>query len=263
MKNQPVASNSGTLEDMVFESRNKSYGAYEMNRKRRKYLLSAFLISMIGVSSAVAVPFIKAIQGKNTVKSLVKDGITAYLKPVKPDADKLLIPELPPPARDIIKQMVYLAPVVVEEAPDLESIIINEDLMTVIRNYPVDSIPLVLDISTEPTGIEEKTEEIVFFPQEKATFQGGDVNQFRIWVMQNILYPEKAAELAIFGKVIVEFCVNSRGKVVDIQCTRSLDPLIDNEVVRVVSLSPDWVPAKQGGRPVKTKFTIPVNFQIR
>jgi len=78
-----------------------------------------------------------------------------------------------------------------------------------------------------------------------------------------MVYPIKAPELNIFGKVIVQFCGNSKGKIVDIQFVRSRDPLVDNEVLRVLSSSPDWVPAKQGGIPVKTSFTIPVLFQMQ
>jgi protein TonB len=263
MKNQPVFSNSGTLEDMVFESRNKAYGAYEMNRKGRKYLIFAFLISLIGASSAVAVPFIKAIHDKGSSNPVEQDGFTAYIGRVKPDAEKPLIPELPQTRKDMIKQIAYLPPLVVEDAPDLEGIIINEDLIASVRNYPVDSISLIVEKPTESTGIDEKSEEITLFPQERATFMGGDESTFRNWLVQNINYPVEAAKLGVFGKVIVEFCVNSKGKVVDVKFLRSLDPLVDNEVLRVLSSSPVWVPAKQGGSPVKTKFTIPINFQMQ
>jgi protein TonB len=124
-------------------------------------------------------------------------------------------------------------------------------------------MPLVIEKPTEPTGIDEKPETIVLFPQERATFLGGTEEDFRTWLINNTVYPQKAAELNIFGKVIVQFCVNSKGKIVDIQFVRSLDPLVDNEVLRVLSSSPDWVPAKQGGIPVKTSFTIPVLFQMQ
>lgn len=261
MKNQPVFSNSGTLEDMVFESRNKAYGAYEMNRKSRKYLVFAFLISMIGASSAVAVPLIKAFKSEGEVINLKTGGI-AELSDIKDDFDPHIVLPPPPPA-EVIKGVAYVAPVVVEDAPDFEGIIINEDLLATIKNSPVDTFALEIEKPAGPTGIDEKPEEFILFPQEKATFMGGSIEDFRIWVIGNIQYPAEAAELSIFGKVIVEFCVNAKGKVVDIKFIRSLDPLVDNEVLRVLSSSPDWVPAKQGGRPVKTRFTIPVLFKVQ
>jgi periplasmic protein TonB len=90
----------------------------------------------------------------------------------------------------------------------------------------------------------------------------GDLLQFRNWVEANILYPEIAIEHQIFGKVIVGFCVNARGQIVDIKVIRGVDPSLDQETIRVISSSPTWKAARQGGIPVKEKFTIPVVFRI-
>ncbi len=261
MKNQPVFSSSGTIEDIVFEHRNKAYGAYDLNQQRRKYLIIAFLVSLLGVSSAIAVPFIKAFKSESG-PILLTTGGKAELTPIDNELDPRLVVPPPPPAEGI-EQMVYTAPLVVEDAPDDEGVLIFEDLLETVRNAPVDSMPLIVEKPTEPTGIDEKPEAIVLFPQERASFLGGTEEDFRIWLINNMVYPIKAAELNIFGKVIVQFCVNSKGKIVDIQFVRSLDPLVDNEVLRVLSSSPDWVPAKQGGIPVKTSFTIPVLFQMQ
>lgn len=260
MKSQPVYSNSGTIEDIVFESRNKAYGAYDLNQKRRKYLVIAFFISLLGVSSAIAVPMIRAFKNEGVPVSLPTGG-KVVLTGIEDDIDLPVVP--PPPESDEIEQIGYVAPLVVEDAPDDLSGIVVDDLLKTVLNPPVDSLPLVIEKTNEPTGIDEKPEPFVQFPQERATFLGGTEDDFRIWLIKNTVYPPKAAELNIFGKVIVQFCVNSKGKIVDIKFVRSLDPLVDNEVLRVLSSSPDWVPAKQGGTPVKTSFTIPVLFQMQ
>jgi protein TonB len=57
MKTQKVVRKSETLEDIVFEGRNKSYGAYDLERKRRRSLIIAFLISFVGFTTAIAIPF--------------------------------------------------------------------------------------------------------------------------------------------------------------------------------------------------------------
>lgn len=260
MKSQPVYSNSGTIEDIVFESRNKAYGAYDLNQKRRKYLVIAFFISLLGVSSAIAVPMIKAFKNEGVPISLPTGG-KIIITGIEDEIDLPVVP--PPPQSDEIEQIGYTAPLVVEDAPVEVGGLIVEDLLKTVVNAPVDSLPLVIEKPTEPTGIDEKPETVVLFPQERATFLGGTEEDFRIWLIKNMVYPEKAAELKIFGKVIVQFCVNSKGKIVDIQFVRSLDPLVDNEVLRVLSSSPEWTPAKQGGIPVKTSFTIPVLFQMQ
>ena len=115
----------------------------------------------------------------------------------------------------------------------------------------------------------EKKEEVVveeevpfLIVEEPATFQGGDITKFSEWVQKNIKYPAEYAETTISGKVIAQFSIDAKGKIVDIKILRGLDPLLDNEVIRVLQSSPLWKPAKQSGRAVKQQFTIPVVFKL-
>jgi protein TonB len=259
MKDQPFFNNSGTIEDMIFENRNKAYGAYELNRKCRKYLIIAFAISLIGVSSAVAVPFIKAFKHKAN-PARIDQGIIVRIGPVGKDNE--ILPPLPPVSPDYIQQISYQAPLVVEETDEEAGLAIMEDLLQTNSNIPV-PVEIGIIVEVKSTGIEEKPEETVLFPEERASFMGGDENAFRLWVMQQITYPKIAIDNQIFGMIRVEFCVNSKGEVCDIFLTRKLDPSVDNEVLRVIRASPLWSPARQGGRPVKQKFTIPVKFQMQ
>jgi periplasmic protein TonB len=98
--------------------------------------------------------------------------------------------------------------------------------------------------------------------ETNATFRGGDVNTFRTWVQQsiNIVYPPAAGTS---GKVFIQFCVNSRGQVCDIQVLRGVHPEIDQEVVRCMNSSPAWIPAKQGGKAVKQQFVMPVMVSLQ
>jgi len=99
--------------------------------------------------------------------------------------------------------------------------------------------------------------------EEPASFQGGDVGTFRIWVQSNMVYPTAASEAGISGKVIVQFAVNSHGKVVDAKVLRGVHPELDKEAVRCILSSPSWAPGKQGGRAVKQQFVIPIIFQLQ
>jgi TonB family protein len=100
------------------------------------------------------------------------------------------------------------------------------------------------------------------YVEQQASFKGGDLEAFRDWVQNNLIYPSIAKEDGIFGRVVVQFAVNSQGKVVDVKVLRSVDPSLDNEAIRVVTSSPDWVPAQQSGRSVKQQFVIPVIFSF-
>ena len=112
-----------------------------------------------------------------------------------------------------------------------------------------------------PYEEEEADEEIDFYiVEEKPKFKGGDVNAFRKWIKANIQYPEIAAIHGVGGKVFMEFAINSKGQVVDVEVIKGADPALDKEALRVVNSSPRWEPGKQRGKPVKVRFRFPINF---
>jgi len=96
-----------------------------------------------------------------------------------------------------------------------------------------------------------------------ALFKNGDLEKYRAYVMSKLIYPKEAVEKGTSGKVYVEFCVNSKGKVVDVEVVESPDYYLSKAAVDVISNSPDWNPAIQEGKKVKQKFVIPIIFQIQ
>ena len=80
--------------------------------------------------------------------------------------------------------------------------------------------------------------------EEKPSFQGGDANQFSKWVNQRLVYPEIAKENGVQGRVTLQFTVEKDGTVTKVKVLRGVDPSLDKEAVRVVSMSPKWKPGK-------------------
>ena len=99
--------------------------------------------------------------------------------------------------------------------------------------------------------------------EEKPSFQGGDANQFSKWVNQRLVYPEIAKENGVQGRVTLQFTVEKDGTVTKGKVVRGVDPSLDKEAVRVVSMSPKWKPGKQRDRAVPVTYTFPVIFQLR
>ena len=99
--------------------------------------------------------------------------------------------------------------------------------------------------------------------EEKPKFQGGDANDFSKWVNQRLVYPEVAKENGVQGRVMLQFTVKTDGSVSDVKVLRGVDPSLDKEAVRVVSMSTKWTPGKQRDRKVKVTYTFPVIFQLR
>ena len=99
--------------------------------------------------------------------------------------------------------------------------------------------------------------------EEKPSFNGGDANQFSKWVNSRLVYPEIAKENGVQGRVTLQFTVEKDGSVTKVKVLRGVDPSLDKEAVRVVSMSPKWKPGKQRDRAVPVTYTFPVIFQLR
>jgi len=259
---KPVQNQTGcseSFDDLIFEGRNKSYGAFELKRKSRQYLLTGFLISFAGISTCIAVPFINALRNEGVPRELTRN-VSVDIALIKPKSD-VPLPPPPPDFKEIENIASSLAFKVVEEADEDIPLIPNEELFDKNVNKPVDLDPIPVP-SDDVVIPDEDEDKIVLFPSEPASFMGGDLSVFRKWVTENIDYPAEAAGNGVFGKVFIEFCINSKGEVVDIKIIRSLHPSVDAETIRVISSSPKWTPAKQGGTPVKTKYIIPFVFDL-
>ncbi len=119
----------------------------------------------------------------------------------------------------------------------------------------------------EPQMIElvepDHSNEGVWFVEVNASFNGGDLKTFETWVMENLKYPEEAIKDSIYGKVIIQFSVDKTGAVCETKVIRSVNPLLDNEALRVVNSSPAWKPAKISGVELKQNFVIPVYFTLQ
>lgn len=82
------------------------------------------------------------------------------------------------------------------------------------------------------------------------------------WVYKYLKYPREAVQNGIQGRVLVDFIIDEKGKVRDVKVLRGVDPLLDDEAVRVISASPDWKPARISGEKVKSEMSLYVEFKL-
>ena len=92
-------------------------------------------------------------------------------------------------------------------------------------------------------------------------FPGGIV-QFMKWLTRNLRYPPIAQSQRMQGKVVVSFIINKDGSIASPTIVQSVDPVLDREALRGVKMMPRWKPGLQNGKPCRTMFAIPVNFQL-
>lgn len=82
------------------------------------------------------------------------------------------------------------------------------------------------------------------------------------FLAENVKYPEEAQKERVQGRVLVNFVVDKDGTLSDIEVIKHVHPALDAEAVRVVKLMPKWMPATVGGKPVRVRYTLPLNFKF-
>ncbi|MBR4978416.1 MAG: energy transducer TonB [Bacteroidales bacterium] len=143
-----------------------------------------------------------------------------------------------------------------------DEIEVDDDLFMNLEDDSSLGVEIMDYVEVEEEVVEE--EAIPFqLVEEKPSFQGGDANQFSKWVNSRLEYPEIAKENGVQGRVTLQFTVEKDGTVTKVRVLRGVDPSLDKEAVRVVSMSPKWKPGKQRDRAVPVTYTFPVIFQLR
>ena len=143
-----------------------------------------------------------------------------------------------------------------------DEIEVDDDLFMNLEDDSSLGVEIMDYVEVEEEVVEE--EAIPFqLVEEKPSFNGGDANQFSKWVNQRLVYPEIAKENGVQGRVTLQFTVEKDGSVTKVKVLRGVDPSLDKEAVRVVSMSPKWSPGKQRDRAVPVTYTFPVIFQLR
>jgi len=142
------------------------------------------------------------------------------------------------------------------QSPALASVLESTSLAKISgSDTKVNENPATLK-TTNPSKPENNTNETI------ATFPGGETALYQ-FLADNIKYPAEAEKKKIEGRVAVQFVISTTGKVSDIKVTRSVDPLLDAEAVRVASMLPDFNPATKNGIPVATEYILPVSFKLK
>lgn len=106
-------------------------------------------------------------------------------------------------------------------------------------------------------------DEIFLIAETMPSFMDGTIETFRAWVMQNVKFPQIAADNNIQGRVVLSFVIDKDGRLTDIEVLQSPDRSLSEEAIRVLSKSPKWSPGKQRNQTVRVKYTLPVEFRMQ
>ena len=249
------------FDDIVFEVRNKEYGAYKLRKKYNRTVLIALLIGILIIGTAVITPYINAKAAENRGKRAERQ-VEIKLENLDQPAEQVAPPPPPPPPpADVVQQQKYVPPQVVDsiKPEDVKQLMTADQAQTEVTNKEV--VEVQQQVKEEVQEAEPEQQPFVVV-EEMPMFPGGDVALLK-YIADHIQYPEIAKENNIQGKVIVRFCVTPKGGVSQVSILKGVDPELDKEAIRVVNTLPPFKPGKQGGKPVPVWYMVPIAYTLK
>ena len=264
--------------DMVFEHRNKDYGAYVLRRDANQTTKRAMLAILSAITVFCFGNFIR--ESMHSTKKNMDKVITvstADVGNVSPKAKKIETKITPP------------KPPKLAAAP-IPTVANTEKRVVADNKAPSDSIPTNRGLANADPGIKTNTTaapgigisdgtgagnvldaakevqpvtpKVYNWTEKMPEFPGGDAALMK-FIASNIDYPQMERENEIAGKVLTQFTVNEDGTISDILILKSPSAGFNKEVMRVVKKLPAFKPGIQQGRAVKVRFCLPVTFSLK
>lgn len=248
------------FDEIVFESRNKEYGAYRLRKKYSRNVLIGMIVGVTILGTAIIAPYLNAKALENQAKRAEREVKIQMENLDQPDQNVEPPPPPPPPPAEAVEQAKYVAPVIVDSVKpeDQVQLMTADQAQDEVKNEEVQ----VVEEVQEEVKEEEAPAEVFIVVEEMPTFPGGDKAMME-FIYANIVYPEIAKENNLQGKVSLRFCVTYKGTIDQVQIIKGVDPSLNEEAIRVIKMLPTWKPGKQGGKPVNVWYSVPVTFQLR
>lgn len=255
--------------NLVFEGRNKDYGAYQLRRDEGKYLLRALIIVVGIFLSLIFLPLIVLKWQGYVAERNADDAIANFSKLKEPELKKNHELKVVDVAQKVnVKKVKNAIKFVPEISPDekVESqLILGTDETGTTESgqvavaVPDSTLMTDADVPTDDPGISTKYSSPVEVVEQMPLFPGG-LKALMEWLTKNLKYPPLCMRDNIQGRVEVSFYVDKNGNIKEPQVTKKVHPLLDREALLTVKRMPKWQPGKVKGKVSIVRVTIPVEF---
>ena len=268
---------TASLDDIVFDGRNRHYGAYQLRASYQRHMTRALIIATAIFALLLVFPLLAQLwkpavvataPGPVFANPIVVDPPVNPPVATPPPASRATPPPTPTPT---VKDLV---PVVAkddkvtkpDEVPNRDEL---EGKKTGPRNIEGDGKPSTSDVEeVQPGLIDEPTKELVTkvyvsVEQMPELPTGGGQLAIVLAIQKAVRYPAMALRNQVEGKVFVSFTVDSKGEVTDVKIVKGLGSGLDEETMRAIKTLPRFIPGKQNGREVSVSFTVPVTYKIQ
>jgi protein TonB len=267
--------------DLMFENRNKEYGAYVLRRQTTarniKSIITVLILFALVMVYMVAKNAYDDYQAKHQAQTQVTEltALQEQKKEAKVERKEVVKQEKVEQVVEKVKSSIkFTAPVIKkddevrpEDEMKSQDEIMNSKVAVgfanVVGNDESGEVLKAKEVLvTEPVKPKEEENKVFDVVEQMPSFPGGTA-ALMAYLQKAIKYPPVAEENGIQGRVICTFVVERDGSVTDVRIAKSVDPSLDKEAQRVVSAMPKWIPGKQNGQSVRVKYTLPVTFRLQ
>jgi len=270
--------------DLIFEGKNKEFGAYTLRQasaKRHNRAMLVILIVLLAVALLGLLANTVMQQAEERPEDQIEQALIDYSteeqeEPEEEEPEQQRVEEQQPEAlpEEILNTVKATELAIVRDEEVQEEIKSQDDLKdtdtavgTTDFDKGTDDLNVVREHKEEIIVEEKKPEPVddnrVFdVVEQKPQFPGGEAALLK-YVAEHIRYPAMAQENNIQGRVVVQFVVTKTGAVGEVKVVRGKDPDLDKEAVRVVKSLPKFVPGKMNGHAVNVWYTLPIQFKLQ
>ena len=270
--------------DIVFEGKNKEYGAYQLRSASNGRHNKAMIVIVIVIAIVFALAFlvntvIKSAEAKPedmTEQALVEMAVEETTEEEPEDEPQRIEEPKPEVIKEELLNTVKLTEIAIVPDEEVKEDIksqddlketdtavgkVNEDrgVDDIINAQEPKDVVVVEEKTPEPPVDDNKVFDAV---EQEPQFPGGQGALLK-WIGDHLRYPSVAQENGIQGKVTVQFVVTKNGTVGEVRVVRGKDPDLDKEAVRVVKSLPKFVPGKMNGHAVNVWYTVPITFRLQ
>lgn len=269
--------------DLIFEGKNKEYGAYEMRAKSDARHNRAMLVIIIVIAAVALLAMLvntviekAAARPEDQTEQAMVEMATEEAQEEEPqEEEQQRVEEQKPEVlpEEVLNTMKATELKITADAEVKEEIKSQDEMKETTTAVGASDFDKgtddlnVVRVHKDEVVVEEKKEPVddnkVFdVVEQNPVFPGGEAALLK-YVAEHIRYPAMAQENNIQGRVVVQFVVTKTGSIGQVKVVRSKDPDLDREAVRVVKSLPKFTPGKMNGHAVNVWYTLPINFKLQ
>lgn len=274
--------------DIVFEDKNKEFGAYQLRKDsdRRHNLAILWLMGALVVVLGLILAYSKysdyqaekaALEAKERAEKMAQAMLQeAEEQPEEEQPEEQKFEQEIPEVPEEVLATVQVTQIAIVDADKVKNEVMSQEAQQedntargVVTQEGSDDADKFQAVKEQVVVVEEhkpepkpEPEKIFVAVEQPAEFKGGQAALMK-WLSNNIRYPEAAQQNNVQGRVIVKFVVEKDGSIGSPTIVKGVDRDLDQEALRVVRKMPKWQPGKNNGQPVRSYFNLPVTFRLQ